>query len=428
MPKSRTFADVPIGRELWRALENGRLPKQSFDALLLEHHFSVCATCPTELNAYHSGAPAAPEPTDESAERFLAELLQLPVGERLDRLNQAQPASMKALAHRLLDESFACLPANPMGSLERAKLAQVAAERASPQDREALVLAHAHQGNALRAVGRLRDAGRHMAEARRRLHEVDDRGLRITELSVYATVDWMEGTYQRELSEFEHAEALLNHAVLLFSLKGNLATVYQVMLSLGELYIRQGNTRDALDAISKVLAYIQEADSPRLYWSARFNHAVYLAEAGLFQEARRELLACRAARALEHDEFFLRRARWLEGRIALGLGQDADAERLLAGVREGYLGDGSGINMALVSLDLACLYLETGDSAKLKRVAEEMALIFSANDVHREALAALVLFQEAVRQEGLTAAFLFRLRRYLEAARNNPSLPFERPS
>ncbi len=429
MPKKRMNADVPICRELWRALEIGRLTKPTFDTLLLEHHLSTCATCREEYRAYEAGEPAPTSAHDKDAERFHTELLPLSPEARLERLRRAPPELRSpALADRLLSESFGSLPENPARSLEFAALAQVAAGQVAPVARAALVLAHAHQGNALRALGRLQEASAHFAEARNLLHQVDPNGRRITDISVYATVDWMEGTYRRELSELEEAEELLNRAVLLFRLNGDVPTIYQVMLSLGELYFRQGNARDALDAISKVLPHLGEADNPRLYWLARFNHAVYLAEAELFDAAREELKACRAARIIADHELLLRRARWLEGRIALGLGEPAHAERLLTGVRGAYLAEESGINMALVSLDLARLYLETGQTARLKRLAEEMALVFSANDVHREALAALVLFQEAVHREGLTAAYLLRLRRYLEAARHNPSLPFELPS
>lgn len=84
--------------------------------------------------------------------------------------------------------------------------------------------------------------------------------------------------------------------------------------------------------------------------------------------------------------------------------------------------------MALASLDLAFVYLEQGRSAELKGLAEELALIFEANDIHREALAALMLFQESVRQERVTSAYLVRLHKYLERSRHRPDLAFEKPS
>jgi hypothetical protein len=66
----------------------------------------------------------------------------------------------------------------------------------------------------------------------------------------------------------------------------------------------------------------------------------------------------------------------------------------------------------------------------VKRLAEEMIPIFQAADVHREALAALLLFQEAARHETLTLKLAREVARYLKAARVDPSLRFstEKPS
>ena len=60
------------------------------------------------------------------------------------------------------------------------------------------------------------------------------------------------------------------------------------------------------------------------------------------------------------------------------------------------------------------------------RIAEEMHDIFQAEDVHREAVAALLLFQEAARRKALTVEKLRDLSEYLKAARGNPSLRFKK--
>ena len=54
---------------------------------------------------------------------------------------------------------------------------------------------------------------------------------------------------------------------------------------------------------------------------------------------------------------------------------------------------------ALVSLDLASLYAEQGRMAELKRIAEEMVPFFSSRQIHREALAALDYWRQAVEAE-----------------------------
>ncbi|HYU33246.1 MAG TPA: hypothetical protein VEW48_13885 [Thermoanaerobaculia bacterium] len=79
----------------------------------------------------------------------------------------------------------------------------------------------------------------------------------------------------------------------------------------------------------------------------------------------------------------------------------------------------------MVSLDLAILYLKEGRMADVQRVAEEMLPIFQAQDVHREALAALQLFQEAARQQELTIERALEVAAYLRKARTEPGLRFE---
>jgi hypothetical protein len=85
---------------------------------------------------------------------------------------------------------------------------------------------------------------------------------------------------------------------------------------------------------------------------------------------------------------------------------------------------GIGYDAALVSLDLAVLYLRQGRRAEVRRIAEEMTPLFQAQDVHREALAALILFQEAACQDRLTAERALEVAAYLRAARHEPGLRF----
>jgi len=59
-----------------------------------------------------------------------------------------------------------------------------------------------------------------------------------------------------------------------------------------------------------------------------------------------------------------------------------------------------------------------------------MLPIFAAADVHREALAALIIFVEAAKHERLSATLARSIGRYLREARTDPSLRFsnEQPS
>jgi hypothetical protein len=46
--------------------------------------------------------------------------------------------------------------------------------------------------------------------------------------------------------------------------------------------------------------------------------------------------------------------------------------------------------------------VKQGSVRELKTLAEEMYAVFESQDIHREALAALLLFQQAAREERLT--------------------------
>lgn len=53
-----------------------------------------------------------------------------------------------------------------------------------------------------------------------------------------------------------------------------------------------------------------------------------------------------------------------------------------------------------------------------------MVTIFGSLGVHREALAAVALFQQVAEQERVSLAWLSRLAGYLKKAQSNPALRF----
>ena len=93
------------------------------------------------------------------------------------------------------------------------------------------------------------------------------------------------------------------------------------------------------------------------------------------------------------------------------------AERDYLATREGFISQGIGYDAAMVSLDLAVLYLRQGRTAEVRQLAEEMLPLFEAQDVHREALATLSLFLEAARQDQLTVDMALEAAASLRSAR-----------
>ena len=120
------------------------------------------------------------------------------------------------------------------------------------------------------------------------------------------------------------------------------------------------------------------------------------------------------------------RLRWAEGRIAAGQGHMEEAIQLLRGLRQDFVEREMAFDAALVTLELTELYARQGCTAEVKELSVEMASIFQAQDVPREALAALLFFQKAAERERATAELAREIATFLQQLRVNPGLRFER--
>jgi tetratricopeptide (TPR) repeat protein len=180
----------------------------------------------------------------------------------------------------------------------------------------------------------------------------------------------------------------------------------------------------AIQALREAEGLVDPDRDRRLLLCIRHNLADNLATAGRFEEARALLpdveALCRETGA-RLDEV---RLRWVEGRIAAGLGDRAEARRLFTEARRDLLDRDLAFDAALLSLELAILSIEEGRSAEVRSLAEEMVEVFRSRDVHREVLAALAVFQAAAGLDGATAELARDLAGYLSRARREPGLRF----
>jgi hypothetical protein len=175
------------------------------------------------------------------------------------------------------------------------------------------------------------------------------------------------------------------------------------------------------------LELIDPSREPRLMLVAWHNLIDDLAETGQFMEAQKLITKALPFYQQFHQPWSRNPRKWVEGKIARGLGQQDHAEALFLAARNGFLAEGAAYDVALVSLDLASLYAEQGRMAELKRLAEEMVPIFSSRQIHREALAALAFWRRAVEAEKACADLVAGVASFLKRARHDPALRFERP-
>jgi tetratricopeptide (TPR) repeat protein len=439
------MADIHLTRELLWAVARGELPASVITEMGVQHLMSLCQTCRRELTAFQKERTATaaadydrvfrllPVLLEEHgprlerdlrlASRDLKDLLDLPREKRAGKIHLARHRFRSAALVRLLAaESRRRLHTDPGEALHLAELARTVVHRnpQMPGSFDLLALTTSEMANACRAGGNLRQAEEHFVHAR---YVIGNYG--VTDTEILARVDSLQGSLCMDQRLFQKAEDLLGRAAMLYRVSGDRIEMARVLVTLGGMFFFQGDLTRAIEATRGALKGFNRKDEPRVYLCARYNLARYLTEDGQYTEAS-DLLAFDEPLYREFPEARTQlRLLWLQGKIALGRGESAAAERAFLTVRDGFIVQGNGYDAAMVSLeDLALLYLREGRTADVKRLAEEIVPIFEAQDVHREAVAALMLFQEAARQDQLTVKVVREYVRYLRDARTDPSLRF----
>ncbi len=439
-----------ITLEMWHAFAEGRRNPRDLAHLTCAHLCELCPTCraafaafqrETEEASYAASHPAESYPVAieratadiearmreiaserEEAAAKLERLLALPEERRLSAVAE-EPAEFcgVALAQALIEESWSKMPGVPLEALSLAELTGAVLCNCawSPIVVELYGRATAHMANALRATGQLCTASR-LFHSARFLLRYEGGGDRL----VLAEMDYLEGILLRACRRFEDAQILLARSVHGYRAEGQVALAARSLLDLGILHQERQDGQGAAEAAGEALRILDPEAEPRLCFIARHNRAHGLCAQGEYQEARRLLAENEKFARRYGDPLSLLRIAWVEGKIARGLGEVEAAEGCFLAARHGFLSHAIAYDAALVSLELALLYLQEGRTAEVRSLASEMVAVFEQQEVHREASAAVQLFRQAVEQEQLSVALVERMTTYLTQSRHDPSLSF----
>jgi tetratricopeptide (TPR) repeat protein len=185
-----------------------------------------------------------------------------------------------------------------------------------------------------------------------------------------------------------------------------------------------GEHEHAIEMLVRAEPLVERAADPRLSYMLPFNLAVVYTHVGRYAEAAELAHRVGDLVAAQGDEIEILRVVWLRGRIAAGLGQRGEARNLLAQARAEFGRRNMSYDVALALLEEAILLLEDGRAAEVKVLAGELTKVFESKGVHREALGALRLFQEAAEREEATSGLARRVLNYLFRARHDEGLRF----
>lgn len=437
--------DDHLTRDLYEALRRGDLSLLDFFNHAVRHLVASCPTCRAEYEAFLAGRGPASNPElearaalalldrwrkrledlQESARRDRATLLRLVPKERSLRIQRARTRFRNPLlAELLLDDSREQFRRDPALAVHFAELAQEVAHYLAWTEspfglyRELTYRAQAYRANGLRIQGELSLAEPKLLPLLDRLDGIDN-------LEVQAELCSLGASLQRDRRRFEHALQLLDTAISIYHQAGRQTLVGRTYLKKAQVLREMGSPERAHPVLDRALRRLSAAREDRLVLCVHHERIYCWIDADRYRAAEAHLQETSDLYAAFPDFWTQFRYRWARGKIAYGLGRLDEAETDLESLRADLMDREQGYDAILVSLDLALLYAEQNRTEELKTLALEMVPVFQAQDVHREALAALMLFQRAVVEEEASILLVRRLTSYLEQARRDPSLRFE---
>ncbi len=407
---------------------SGRMEHEEMLKRVATHLLASCPACREshrevlrlQEESGHWDEVVAVEET-RGAPELLGRLEGLPYAEQIRLVEEDEDFHTWGLCRLLLTRSLAQTSDDPAQAVDLANLAvRVSCHLDESYDPHWVLdlraQAHAYLGNARRVLGELRSA--------------DDAFLQAGELlarsmtgipRVQAEILDLKGSLRRAQRQLDEALQLADQALGLYRSSGDPQGVAITLLKKAKILEEMGELGQAVDLLAASPAEIDEAGDPRLGLVARHNLITCLASADRFEEAEALLPEVRELAALFAQPLDSVRVRWTEGRVALGRGRPAEAEAAFREVQQEFLDRRMGYDAALVSLDLAVLYAEAGNSRELKRLAVDVMPVFESREVHREAMAALLMFQHACEEDLLTVQLARHLAAFLQRERRLPS-------
>ena len=235
------------------------------------------------------------------------------------------------------------------------------------------------------------------------------------------------GALLADQQRFDLAFEALDKAISIYRRLGQRDEEARVQMVKGMHLGNAGFPDRAVKHLRLGLRLVDANENPRLELVGKHNLIDNLYRSGRYHQALAMVPETRELHRRLGNPTDLTKFSWLEALIARESGEMERAEETFNTVKQFFLDKGWPHEVALVSLDLSMILLRQGRSKDLQDLAAEMLVIFQGLRIHREAIAALVLFQKAVQMERATAGLVRDLAAYLKNSRHNPHLPF-RPS
>lgn len=358
------------------------------------------------------------------------ELMRHPVARQHLLVSNSVRFRSRGLCEVLLEQAHEAGFREPSRSTELARLgvavAELLAEHPGSVGDEGIqglrARAWAQLGNALRISSDHDGAEQAFATATSLL---DPR--RVTPMETARILD-LEASLRRDQRRFAEATRLMDRVIAIHRKLGQRHLLGRSLKQKSMICGESGDIEGEIALLRRALELLSPDEEPRTFLLARHNLIVALCESGRSREAFALLFHTRPLYLKQGDRLTLLRLRWLEGAVALGLERHEQAAVAFREVREAFLELGLDYDAALASLDLAEVYAAQGRAVEVRRLADEMLEVFESRNIHREALGALSVLQQAARTEQAGLVLVRQVGSFLRKARNRPDLQFAEPS
>ena len=356
-----------------------------------------------------------------AAEELWAELTPLPAEEQVRRVGSDRRFANPDLIRQWIDGSRMVRFDNPEKVLHLAHLACLAAESCTAEDMgspERLADLRAQgwrqYGNALRVQGRLRESEAAFTRAQRYCEEgTGDPPVRAKLFTQMVSLR----IFQRRFDEAVH---LAEEAGRIYKEIGQTDAWASSMVQKAVASIYAGDPDTAVRTLNRAIPLIDPAGDPHLLLAACHNLVRCYIDLDRPEQALSIYFEARDLYREFNDSLILLRAGWQEGQLLRDLGHLQAAETSLIHARAGFAERQLQYEAALVSLDLAAVYVRSGNAEKLKEVVATTVPIFRALGVDREAIASLLHLQQLAKHGRQAFELLRTLRAHLEQLGRTP--------
>lgn len=393
---------------------------------MVRHLLAACAPCQENLSKAASTSPetynygASFARAEQSLEAFLAqgktsgvpaadllaELVELSPAEQTERVASDRYAVPGFIKH-LIDGSHGARYQDPARMLHLANLARLAAEAcpveaagSAPKMADLRAQAWRQYGNALRVLGHLREAEEAISIARRHLEEgTRDPLLRARFCTQAVSLRLAQRRFDQAIELAEEAGQIYmdledDHAFASTLVQKAIASLYA------------GEAEESIRILNRAIPLIEAERDPNLLLSACHNLVRSYIELGRPEQALSLYSETRDLYRRSEDPLFKLRLAWQEGLLLRDLGHLRASETTLLAARQGFVDRELFYEAALISLDLAAVYVKLQAEPELKQTVAETVPIFRALGVERELLGSLLQLQQPSHQNRQTLAML----------------------